>query len=161
MAIDKSIAISFLKTLSVKNATTIGPSPYPVIFTVKTYNPDTTPLYWFGVIFWSEVANKARGSVIKKLVVKIPIKTVLELRVKNVMGPTTVRAIAVTMQTTIVAAFTFNLVKYFSITGPDYWTLFLKFFILYLIIILPCECRICATSMHWFWNSDRIWISFF
>ena len=43
----------------------------------------------------------------------------LELRVRNVMGPTTVRAIAVTMQTTIVAAFTFNLVKYFSITGPE------------------------------------------
>ena len=35
------------------------------------------------------------------------------------MGPIIVKAIAVTIQTTIVAALTFNLVRYFSITGPE------------------------------------------
>ena len=43
----------------------------------------------------------------------------LELRLRNVMGPIIVKAIAVTIQTTIVAALTFNLVRYFSITGPE------------------------------------------
>ena len=43
----------------------------------------------------------------------------LELRLRNVMGPIIVKAIAVMIQTTIVAAFTFNLVRCFSIIGPE------------------------------------------
>ena len=39
--------------------------------------------------------RKAKGKVIKKLVIKIPIKTISELKLKKVIGPSIVKAIDV------------------------------------------------------------------
>ena len=51
-----------------------------------------------------DVANKANGRVIKKLVMNIPIKTISELKLKKVIGPQIVKATAVIIQTIMVAA---------------------------------------------------------
>ena len=55
----------------------------------------------------------------KKLVMNIPIKTISEFKLKKVIGPMIVRAIAVMIHKIIIGGLKFNLVKYFSHIGPD------------------------------------------